>query len=340
MATTNDNNRLIKQQLEFYFSNSNLPRDKFLRALAAQSEEGYVAISELLKFEKLKKLTEDPVIVVEAIKGSELIAANSEGTHIKRTTPLPEVDTSNERTIYAKGWKSGTSIETIKDILSKFGEVLSVRIRKTKDKKNLKDSVFVEFATPEGVKAALEGPITVDDAVILTKMRQTYLDEKKELIAKAKAEKAEKAEKTENNNSKSGKGKRKETEEKEEKERVKGVLLSFKNIGGGVTREILKEIFEPYGTVAYVDFSQNEPEGVIRFDDPEVCKKALEGVESSKKEIGNQIPTLSILKDSDEVAYWEKVAEKQQERRSKSRSGGRGGRGGKRGGRGGKRQRF
>lgn len=342
MATTSaPDQQKIKDQIEFYFSDSNFPRDKFLRAVAAQSEQGYVPIATLLTFAKLKALSEDPKVIAEAIKGSELVAANEDGTQIKRVTPLPEVDTSTERTIYAKGWKSGTSIDTIKEVLGKFGKVLSVRVRKTKDKKSLKDSVFVEFSTVDEAKAALAEPIKIEESVLLTKMRQVYIDEKKALVQKLKEERA--ASKENNNDEsekKSGKGKRKESEksEREEKEHPKGVLLSFKNIGGGVTREILKEIFEPFGAVAFVDFSQNEPEGIIRFEDPEVCKKAFESVKESKKEIGNQVPELSILSDSEETAYWEKVAEKQKERKNK---GGRGGRGGGRGGkRGGKRQRF
>ena len=32
----------IQKQIEFYFSDSNYPRDKFLRSLAAQNEEGCI----------------------------------------------------------------------------------------------------------------------------------------------------------------------------------------------------------------------------------------------------------------------------------------------------------
>ena len=59
--------------------------------------------------------------------------------------------------------------------------------------------------------------------------------------------------------------KRKAEAEKEEREYVKELVLKFEEIGPGVTREDLREIFEPYGTVMWVDYSRDEADGFIRY---------------------------------------------------------------------------
>ena len=48
-----------------------------------------------------------------------------------------------------------------------------------------------------------------------------------------------------------------------------GLVVSFTNIGDGQSREDLKDAFELYGTVAYVDFSRGNTEGFIRYGAPE-----------------------------------------------------------------------
>jgi len=144
----------IRKQIEFYFGDSNFPKDKFLRAQAAQNEQGYVAIATLLTFKKMTSICDDPVKIVAAIKDSDFVDVNQEGTMIKRKSPLPENDTSAQRTIYAKGFVPGTSIEDIGAKFAHIGKVLSVRIRKFADKKP-KPSALIEFSTVEEAKKLL-----------------------------------------------------------------------------------------------------------------------------------------------------------------------------------------
>jgi hypothetical protein len=45
-----------KKQIEFYFSDSNLPKDKFLRAQAEAHPDGLVDLSLLLSFSRMRTL--------------------------------------------------------------------------------------------------------------------------------------------------------------------------------------------------------------------------------------------------------------------------------------------
>ena len=53
----------IRKQVEFYFSDSNYRKDTFLKAAAESDPDGFVAISVLLTFNRLKSLTTDVAVV-------------------------------------------------------------------------------------------------------------------------------------------------------------------------------------------------------------------------------------------------------------------------------------
>eukprot|EP00128_Syssomonas_multiformis_P006774 Colp12_sorted_trinity150504_noHs@1335 len=84
----NSNEEAILRQIEYYFSEANFPRDKFLLSLV--DTDGYVAASEILSFKKLQSLgcTEEIFRRVVKIHSDQLELDHSE-TKIKRKVPLP-----------------------------------------------------------------------------------------------------------------------------------------------------------------------------------------------------------------------------------------------------------
>jgi lupus La protein len=46
----------VKLQVEFYFSDSNLPRDKFLRETVSADPDGFVDIALIITFSRLRSL--------------------------------------------------------------------------------------------------------------------------------------------------------------------------------------------------------------------------------------------------------------------------------------------
>jgi len=307
MAATDDLLGKVQIQVEFYFSDSNFPRDKFLRAVAAQNEDGYVPIATLATFNRLKTLSQDVAQIALSVKDSQIVEVNSDGTMVKRKQPIPDQDNINERTLYVKGWKEGTSMEEMAETFKTYGKVLSVRIRRMKDKKP-KGSSFIEFATSEEAKAANSAKTKLGDIELITLMKDEYQQAKKQKIQDIKKRKAEEKGEDDSNDKKKKKKRGNEKEEvKEEKERPRGTLLRIKGIGEGVVREVLKELFGKYGDVAFVDFKQNDPEGIIRFGQPEGAQKALEGMKESKTPIGGKVPEFSLLQGEEEEAYFQKL---------------------------------
>jgi len=246
---------------------------------------------------------------------------------IKRKSELPVSDTSGPRTIYSKGWPTPYTIEDVQTHFSAFGKVLSVRIKKHFQTKEQKDSCFVEFASEEDVKNVLADTkaSTYKDKTLTIKKKEDYWAEKKgKRKDKRKTDGDEKGEKEEitdgnnNNNEKSSKKSKAEPKAEDNsnyanhpKEWKKGLIISFTNIGADQTRETLREIFEAYAPLQYIDFHKGKEDGHLRFSTPEGAKKALEEMTSSKREIGGKVPVLKLLEGEAEENYLKQVAEGQ-----------------------------
>ncbi len=92
----------IRQQMEFYFSDSNLSKDKFLRQEIKIAPEGYVDLNVFLKFNKIRQLTDDLVLIAKALKKSELLEVNQEKSHVRRKSEFvePSQKKTDKKTIY------------------------------------------------------------------------------------------------------------------------------------------------------------------------------------------------------------------------------------------------
>lgn len=134
-------------------------------------------------------------------------------------------------------------------------------------------------------------------------------------------------------------------EEKPDRQMKPGVILKFEGFGPDVSREDVREAFEPHGEVAWVDFQRGNSEGFVRFEREGTATVAMAAVTEAKTEFGGKIPTYAALTGETEETYWKEMWIKKDQafenarkkRREGGRGRGRGGRGGRRfrgGGRG------
>ena len=63
-------NAQIVRQLEFYFSRANLSQDKFMVEQITTGPDRFISLETMLKFNKLKSMTEDKTVIVEALAAS------------------------------------------------------------------------------------------------------------------------------------------------------------------------------------------------------------------------------------------------------------------------------
>ena len=141
----------VKAQIEFYFSDSNLPRDKFLRETVEADPDGFVDIALLVTFSRVRALltafggphNEETIAAVTAVlETSQELTVSDDRKRIKRATelrPREEVDAEVEkRSVYASPFPMTTTIDELTEFFSKHTKVLSIRLRRHITSKDFK----------------------------------------------------------------------------------------------------------------------------------------------------------------------------------------------------------
>ncbi|KAL2315143.1 La protein [Schizosaccharomyces pombe] len=178
----------VLKQVEFYFSDTNLPHDKFLWT-TSQKNDGWVPIQTIANFKRMRRFQPLEAIVNALRKSPELLEVDEAGEKVRRRIPLVRVDNKSvmERSVYCKGFgdeKDDTQIALEKFFEENAGPISAVRMRRDDDKK-FKGSVFVEFKEPDVANKFLEKVKTAplkwgeDELTIMSK--KEYVDMKAEL---------------------------------------------------------------------------------------------------------------------------------------------------------------
>ncbi|KAL0889291.1 hypothetical protein Bca101_013274 [Brassica carinata] len=156
----------IIRQVEYYFSDENLPTDKFLLNAMKKNKKGFVPISTIATFHKMKKLTRDHALLVSALKESSFLVVSADEKKVKRLSPLPEVRDPKIFTVLVENLPEDHSDENIRAIFSKAGSIKSVSIcdpnaAEESEKGCKKDKfirtrlhAFVEYGTVEAAEKA------------------------------------------------------------------------------------------------------------------------------------------------------------------------------------------
>lgn len=144
----------ILQQMEFYFSDANISKDRFLAQLT--SNDPYVDITIFLKFNKIRKLTTSVKDITKALSKSEILILSEDETKVCRKLPFKKKENVDECTIYIERLNSDATHEWLKSIFSEFGNVVYVSIPKYKNNGIIKGFAFLEFDTEESTQAALQ----------------------------------------------------------------------------------------------------------------------------------------------------------------------------------------
>lgn len=147
----------IAKQVDFWFGDANLHKDRFLREQIEKSRDGYVDISLLVSFNKMKKLTTDGKLIARALKSSSVVELDLEGTRIRRRKPLGErPKDEEERTVYVELLPKNVTHSWIERVFGKCGNVVYISIPHYKSTGDPKGFAFVEFETKEQAAKAIE----------------------------------------------------------------------------------------------------------------------------------------------------------------------------------------
>ena len=189
----NDLDKKITRQVEFYFGDYNLHRDKFMKEEIIKND-GWFTMDVMLKFQRLSSICSEPGTILAALKKSKnnLIEVDIENQCIRRNVnrPVPE---NNEkyrrdlkmRTVYVKGFPQTETIENITEFFEDYGIVEGVHLRRFKNPHTggsvFKGSLFVTFSKLEEATKFLDAPMVYyQDKQLEKKTKEAFWKEKEE----------------------------------------------------------------------------------------------------------------------------------------------------------------
>lgn len=101
----NDLEKKIAQQLEYYFGDINLPRDKFMQE-KIKEDDGWISLEVLLTFKRLASLSTDPEVIANAVEKSEskLVNVSDDRKKFRRNPdqPLPEMNETRQKELVSR----------------------------------------------------------------------------------------------------------------------------------------------------------------------------------------------------------------------------------------------
>lgn len=147
----------LKEQIEFYFSNANYSKDKFMLARAAEND-GFIDISILLTFKRLKAM--DPTVdqIKEAVKDSKVVEIKDNSLRKIQNEDFKEYlndQNINKRVAYISGFNINSDLDNIKELLNEYCKPIKITMRRS-EARVFRGSCFVEFSTKEEVEELLK----------------------------------------------------------------------------------------------------------------------------------------------------------------------------------------
>ncbi|XP_015588148.1 la protein homolog [Cephus cinctus] len=341
----------IKKQVEFYFGDVNMQRDKFLIE-QVKLDDGWIPMTVMLNFKLLASMSKDVHVILKALETSDLIEISEDKKKIRRTPkhPIPVFDeeyrkAQEARTVYVKGFpQTGITIEMLKTFFEPYGLIENIVMRKYQDKQKklqFKGSVFVQFTTVEDAKVFLEKDgVKYEDTELIKKWSADYAIGKAKEKEERKQKKAEKkGEKQENDVNDVAEAEADNASEKDSG-LPKGSVLHLSGMSEDSTREHIKErLGELDACIAFVDFKKGDTEGWVRLQGEGAAQPLLDKMEKNQVIINGKEVTCRLLEGEEEAKYLTKAKEEMRNLRQTKMNNRAGKRGGRKGGRGGQRGR-
>ncbi|GMQ03397.1 hypothetical protein CsSME_00049212 [Camellia sinensis var. sinensis] len=198
MATASldgETSKKVIRQVEFYFSDSNLPRDKFLSKTVSDSDDGMVSLALICSFSRMRshlnlgiskpeEVSDDTVkAVADTLKNSTFLKVSEDGKKIGRATELlpPDevIEQSDSRTIAASPLEYAVKLEDVESFFGQFAKVNSVRMpRHIADKRLFCGTALVEFSTDEDAEKVLNQSLIYAGAELELKPKKDFDSER------------------------------------------------------------------------------------------------------------------------------------------------------------------
>ncbi|GMI89317.1 La protein 1, INVOLVED IN rRNA PROCESSING 2 [Hibiscus trionum] len=237
MATpslSQDTAKAVLRQVEFYFSDSNIPKDDFLKTKIKESEDGLVSLALICSFSKMRNhlglmefknpedVPDDTLkAVAQTLTTSSSLKVSEDGKKVGRSTELLEaeelIEQLDSRTIAASPFEFTVKREDLEAFFNQYAKVNSVRLpRNVANKKYFCGTALIEFSAEDDAEKVLGQSLVFAGAELELRPKKDF-----DAIREKEAEEFERNRPSNNSN----------TEEKY----PKGLLVAFtlKSISAG-----------------------------------------------------------------------------------------------------------
>ncbi|KAL2649957.1 hypothetical protein R1flu_018085 [Riccia fluitans] len=352
-----DTQAKILRQVEFYFSDSNLPGDKFLLQSIEEAEDGLVSLPLICSFARMRshlgfkehgaeKVPADTTkAVADVLRKSTVLRVSEDGLKVGRAEKLKaplevqaEVDT---RSLAFCPFPWNVTLDEVESFFKDHGKVNSVRLPRLMGAKCFSGFAVVEF-------------VSVVEAERVKSLKLTFQGAELETISKKAFEELQVINSQKMGKQTNGKGRHESGREEKEDDYPKGTVVSFtltkngdedaasekteENSDGAedgkesavdtesqVSREDIKEALKKFGKINFVDFSRGDKAGFVRFEKPEEAQQARAAAVLSPDGgflIKDHVVSLNAVEGEAEKDYWKKLREGQGKRRENVNRGG------------------
>lgn len=119
----------VLKQVNFYFGDRSYPKDKFLRKHArADPVDGYVTLSLVSGYKKMKKITKDLKLMAEALEESEVVELSPDRTRLRRRHPPPKTQAGRlEATVVVENLAASADEALVRPLFAAVGKVIGTR---------------------------------------------------------------------------------------------------------------------------------------------------------------------------------------------------------------------
>lgn len=299
-------------QLAFYFSESNLRRDRFLLRLTGAEGTGDVPISTLATFNLVAALTTDESIIARALRSIDWLAVSEDGSTVRRASPLPAHDTSLARTVYAENLPAGSTIESLQELFAPHGGVAFVSLPRCASRDAL-GFAFIEYHQEEhaaAAVAAMDGTPPADGLAPLRVMAKGEWEVQKRVYKESRA----------GVNKRAAEAARRQREAQEAAEAAaagipRRVVCVSRIPRGGNIKALRREIaalFNEVAPVDYVDYgvsnSGNPSVGFVRMKNEVDAAEAARRLTESAQTVGGAAVAFEVMAGAG-LAEYTKVIE-------------------------------
>ncbi|KAL5005878.1 hypothetical protein ScPMuIL_017036 [Solemya velum] len=310
----------IIKQIEYYFGDMNLPRDRFLQE-QVKLEDGWVPMETMVKFNRLKQLSSDQKEICLALKKSDsgLLEVDVDALKVRRCPDVKMPKLTEERkkellvrTVYAKGFPLESSLDDIIVFFESYGPTENVFMRRDPGRR-FKGSCFAVFKEKDAAAVFLKDDKKFQDMELNRESKNDFYKRKN---SERKLKSVDDEQKRRDIQEV-----RIEAEKKRFKESVTlGAILHLTNFSKETEQPDVKNYFQDFGEIAWVDFEKGDQEAWVRFKG---ANSAVEALEKTKEKYGGKIEInkteqeVKVLEGDEELEHWKRIFKDQADRRER-----------------------